>query len=96
LNASGNDPEFVTASEVADYVFCKHSWHLRRQGVSVSDDTRVLMNAGVQWQDGKDSLIPAAIEHQARANRASLLAWVAAIVLMAGIALWELYSLLHR
>jgi hypothetical protein len=56
LPHSPNDPEFVTASEVADYVFCKHSWHLRRQGATVSEKAQSSMSAGVQWQDRKDGV----------------------------------------
>jgi hypothetical protein len=54
------------------------------------------MNAGVDWQDRKGSVIPVAIERQARAKRASTMAWTAALFLMTGMMLWELYSLLHR
>jgi hypothetical protein len=96
LPPSPNDPEFVTASEVADYVFCKHSWHLRRQGATVSDKAQSSMSAGVHWQDRKDGLIPLAIDRQGRAKRANTVAWIAALLVMAGIILWELYSFSHR
>jgi hypothetical protein len=89
-------PELVTASEVADYVFCRHSWYLRRLGTSVSEQAQASMNAGVDWQDRKDSVIPVAIERHVRAKRASTMAWTAALFLMTGMMLWELYSLLHR
>jgi hypothetical protein len=96
LDVSQNEPEFVTASEVADYVFCKHSWHLRRSGAQVTQRTQSSMNAGVEWQDRKDCLVPVAIERQARAKRANTTAWIATLLAMAGIILWELYSLSHR
>jgi hypothetical protein len=54
------------------------------------------MGAGIEWQDRKDALIPLAIERQARAKRANTTAWIAALLAMAGIILWEVYSLLHR
>jgi hypothetical protein len=57
---------------------------------------RVLMNAGIEWQDEKDSAIPGAIERQKRAQRAASVAWIAALLFIAGIMLWEAYSLSHR
>jgi hypothetical protein len=54
------------------------------------------MSAGVQWQNRKDGLIPLAIDRQARAKRANTMAWIAALLAMAGIFLWELYSFSHR
>jgi hypothetical protein len=54
------------------------------------------MNAGVEWQDQKDSFIPVSIDCQARAKRATTLAWIVALIFMAGIISWEVYSLLHR
>jgi CRISPR/Cas system-associated exonuclease Cas4 (RecB family) len=64
MEAIPTEPEYVTASEVTDYVFCKHSWYLRRRGARVSSTAQVHMDEGVRWQDRKDSIVPVAIERQ--------------------------------
>jgi hypothetical protein len=87
---------FVTASEVAEFVFCKHSLYLRLQGVSVSEEAQSRMDAGLRWQQQKDASIPAALQSQARAGRASMLLWIALILVLLAIAVWELSSLLHH
>jgi CRISPR/Cas system-associated exonuclease Cas4 (RecB family) len=86
---------FVTASEVADYVFCKHSFYLRLHGVSISQEAQSRMDAGLRWQQQKDVSIPGAIHSQARARRASMLLWIALIIVLLAITVWELSSLLH-
>jgi len=86
----------VTASEVAEYVFCRHSWYLRRQNTPVTDEAQSRMNAGVTWQDQKDQQVPAALERQAQSKNASVVAWIAVIIFLSLIALWLLHSLLQH
>jgi len=96
VSARFEESEFVTASEVANYVFCKHAWYLGRQGTSVSHEAEARLSAGTDWQDQKDGAIPIAIERQTRAKQATTLAWTAGLIVIAAMILWEGYLLLHR
>ncbi len=75
----------MTAREVAQFVYCKHSWWLSRQNAPVTEEARRRMNAGVAWQDQRDAQVPVALEYQARSRTASRrrgLVVAAAIVLL--------------
>ena len=82
----------VTASEIADYVFCKHSWYLRMQGNAVSDGARAQRSAGVAWQNQKDERAFEAVHQTKRAKSALKFAWVALFVLIAILISWKSYS----
>jgi CHASE2 domain-containing sensor protein len=86
----------ITASEVADYVFCMHSWYLRRQQVPVSNDALSRMTAGVVWQGERDQLVPKAIEQEQQATTAYRLAWAALVALLIVVTAWASYCYLQR
>jgi hypothetical protein len=87
---------FVTAKEIADFVFCQRSWALHREGALLSDDARARLEAGNDFQDQKDSVVAIALRCQAAAKRASKLMWIAVILLLIGVAAWVAYLLSQR
>jgi hypothetical protein len=87
---------FVTAKEVADFVFCQRSWALHREGALLSDSARARLEAGNDFQDRKDNLAAIELGCQAAAKRASKLMWIAVILFLIGVAVWLAYLLLQR
>jgi hypothetical protein len=64
----------ITATEIADYVFCQRSWSLRRAGTRLSDETVERLAAGEEFQARTDERVLPAMEGRAQATRAALLA----------------------
>lgn len=86
----------VTASEIAEYVYCSHAWYLKQRDVPVSEEARRKMQAGVDWQQQADAVIPEAITRHQQSKKAAQIAWVALIAFLISVAVWESFSLLHR
>jgi hypothetical protein len=53
-DGGGTNPgvnEFVTASELREFVYCQRSWFLARQGLQVSAEAQKAMDAGVVFHE---------------------------------------------
>jgi hypothetical protein len=61
----------VTATEIAEWEFCQHSWFLRRSGSQRSDEALGRLAAGTDFQDQKDAVVIAALAIQAQAKSAT-------------------------
>jgi hypothetical protein len=86
----------VTASEVAEYVFCKHAWYLRVCGTSVSGEAQTRMSAGLLWQSHEDERAAAAAKQAENAQCAFRFAWVTLFVVIAVLIAWQSYSHLQH
>jgi hypothetical protein len=51
----------ITATELAEYVFCRHAWALRRKGARVSDLAAEQMAAGDAYQAQSDERVLAIV-----------------------------------
>ena len=85
----------ITATEVAEWVFCRHSWLLRREGARQSDQAMNRLEAGVGFQTQKDAVVITAVERQAQAKSAARLATYAALVFLLLVGLW-VFSLISQ
>ncbi len=86
-----NEP-VLSASEVAEFVYCQQAWFLGRQGAPVSPEAIQLREAGRQWQDQNDATLFPAVHTQQQAYSRSRRAWLALLLLIL-IVLWGLYAL---
>ena len=86
----------VTATEIAEWEFCQHSWFLRRSGNERSDEALGRLAAGADFQDQRDTVVVAAVESQAQANSAARLAWCAALIFFLLLGLWFFFSVLRH
>ena len=80
----------ITATELAEYVFCRHAWALRRKGARVSDLAAEQMAAGDAYQAQSDERVERAVVRQREAQRAVRLACFVVLAIVALVA-W-LYS----
>jgi hypothetical protein len=89
-------PPLVTASEIAEYVYCHHAWSLRQEKVPVSTSAHARMSAGVAWQAAQDqeiaNLSARAGQFQEQSRRAWGFVYMAAIAM---VGLWLLQSFLR-
>ncbi len=77
----------ITATELAEYVFCRHAWALRRKGARVSSDLAAeQMAAGDAYQAQSDERVERAVMRQKEAQRAVRLAWFVVLAIMALVA----------
>ena len=80
----------ITATELAEYVFCRRAWTLRRKGARVSDLAAEQMAAGDAYQAQSDERVERAVVRQREAQRAVRLACFVVLAIVALVA-W-LYS----
>ena len=76
----------ITATELAEYLFCRHAWALRRKGARVSDLAAEQMAAGDAYQAQSDERVERAVMRQKEAQRAVRLAWLVVLAIMALVA----------
>ena len=76
----------ITATELAEYVFCRHAWALRRKGAAVSDLAAEQMAAGDAYQAQSDERVERAVMRQKEAQRAVRLAWFVVLAIVALVA----------
>ena len=74
----------ITATELSEYLFCRHAWALRRKGAAVSDLAAEHMAAGDAYQAQSDERVERAVMRQKEAQRAVRLA---CFVVLASVAL---------
>jgi hypothetical protein len=86
----------VTATEIAEWEFCRHSWFLRRSGSQRSDQALGRLAAGADFQDQKDAVVTTAVESQAQAKDAARLAWCAGLAFVLLLGLWLFFSSLRH
>ena len=86
----------VTASEVAEFVFCRHAWYLSRLKVLPSVGQRSLMAAGVEAQRQKDRELLEVVECGAALKKRAMNAWRAVWILSALALLVGFVWLLRR
>jgi hypothetical protein len=86
----------VTATEIAEWEFCRHSWFLRRIGSQRSDAALGRLAAGAHFQDQKDTVVVAALESEAQAKSAARLAWCAGAFFSLLLGLWLFLSFLRH
>jgi len=58
-DGAGRDPsggDFVTPSELREFVYCQRSWFLARQGLLVSDEAQIAMETGVAFHEAPRQL----------------------------------------
>ena len=88
----------VTASELADFVFCPHSRFLKRQGTALTAAAEQHLQEGLEWQDRKDAQIQPALIAQRQAQRSSQHAKLALsllLILLGVVLLYLLSSFSH-
>jgi len=85
----------VTATEVAQWVFCRRAWLHDREGATVSDQAAARMAAGEEFQAQSDAHVRQAVYTQAQSKSATRLALVAAAAFIILLAIW-LYSPLRH
>jgi hypothetical protein len=83
----------VTATEIAEWGFCRHSWFLRRSGSQRSDEALGPLAAGADFQDQRDAVVITAMESQAQAKSAARLAWSAGVFFLLLVGPWLYFSL---
>jgi len=76
----------ITATEVAEYVFCRHAWTLRRKGAAVSELATEQMAAGDAYQAQSDERVERAVMRQKEAQRAVRLGWCVVISIVVLVA----------
>jgi len=77
----------ITATELAEYVFCRHAWALRRKGAQVlSDLAAEQMAVGDAYQAQSDERVERAVMRQREAQRAVRLAWLVVLAIVALVA----------
>lgn len=76
----------TTATELAEYVFCRRAWALRRKGARVSDLAAEQMAAGDAYQAQSDERVERAVMRQKEAQRALRLAWFVVLAIVALVA----------
>ena len=76
----------ITATELAEYVFCRHAWALRRKGARMSDLAAEQMAAGEAYQAQSDERVERAVMRQKEAQRAVRLAWLVVLAIVALVA----------
>jgi hypothetical protein len=86
----------VTATEVAEWVFCQHAWLLRSDNAKLSDESLDRLAAGSDFQHQSDAVVIAAVASQAEARNAIRLAWCAGVALWLIVSLWVFFSLSPR
>ncbi len=77
----------ITATELAEYVFCRHAWALRRKGARVSDLAAEQMAVGDAYQAESDERVERALLRQKEAQRAVRLACFLVLAIVA-LATW--------
>jgi hypothetical protein len=73
----------ITATELAEYVFCRHAWALRRKGARVSDLAAQQMAAGDAYQAQSDERVERAVMRQKEAQRVVRLTWFVVLAIVA-------------
>jgi hypothetical protein len=73
----------ITATELAEYVFCRHAWALRRKGARLSDLAAEQMAAGDAYQAESDERVERALLRQKEAQRAVRLACFVVLAIVA-------------
>ena len=86
----------VTATEIAEWVFCQRAWLLRREGATLSDESLDRLAAGTDFQEKSDAVVVTVVSTQAEAKTAIRLAWCAASAFLLLVGLWIYFSLLQR
>ena len=77
----------ITATELAEYVFCRHAWALRRKGARVMTDLAAgQMAAGDVYQAQSDERVERAVMRQKEARRAVRLACFVVLAIVALVA----------
>jgi hypothetical protein len=76
----------ITATELAEYVFCRHAWALRRKGARMSDLAAEQMAAGEAYQAQSDERVERAVVRQREAQRAVRLACFVVLAIVALVA----------
>jgi hypothetical protein len=77
----------ITATELAEYLFCRHAWALRRKGARVSDLAAEQMASGDAYQAQSDERVERAVMRQKEAQRAvRLAAWFVVLAIVALVA----------
>ena len=76
----------ITATELAEYVFCAHAWALRRKGARVTDLATEQMAAGDAYQAQSDERVERAVMRQKKAQRAVRLACFVVLAIVALVA----------
>ena len=79
--------DFVTASELREFVFCERAWWLKRQGYEVSSKAQAERAEGLAFH-----------EQRARAARTASeggTLWLAIVLLLAALAVWFVKELLE-
>ena len=76
----------ITATELSEYLFCRHAWALRRKGARVSDLAAEQMAVGDAYQAQSDERVERAVTRQKEAQRAVRLAWLVVLAIVALVA----------
>ena len=76
----------ITATELSEYLFCRHAWALRRKGAVVSDLAAEQMAAGDAYQAQSDERVERAVIRQKEAQRAVRLACFVVLAIVALVA----------
>ncbi len=76
----------ITATELSEYLFCRHAWALRRKGAQVSDLAAEQMAAGDAYQAQSDERVERAVMRQKEAQRAVRLACFVGVGIIALVA----------